>query len=91
MLREQRLEPRVLANRIPARVEPQGMDAERNGGPRHESLDLIERGVHLANMGQDSGSIFRHNRPPDGVVSIHLGVLDPTRLLERLVAAAEAG
>src|SRR6266581_1398643 len=57
VLRHQGLEPRVLADWVPARIEPQHVDVEI-GWPRQQPLDLVDRRVGVADLGEDQGAIF---------------------------------
>ena len=87
---KQRLEPRVAADRVPQRVKPQRVDADR-GGLREPPLDLIERALGVAGLGQDLGAIFRRPSTEEEVLTVDLRLLQPTGLVQGLFPTAEPG
>src|SRR5262245_21203740 len=90
VLRQQRLEPRVVADRIPARVEPQRVNGEQ-ARLRQHAFDLVERCVGVTDLSEDLGANFRQARAANGVLARHGRLLQPPSLLQRFVTTPEPG
>src|SRR5687767_14672388 len=90
VLHQERLEPRMVADRVPERMAPQAMDRDV-GGDRQEPRKLIARAPGVAKLGEDQGPIFGKGRAPDRVFAIEDGLLEPASLAQPLAAPPEAG
>jgi hypothetical protein len=81
----------VLTEGIEQGIEAQHLDAEPRR-PREDPFDFIQRGVSLAGLRENPRARGPHTRwPVIGVLAVHHRPLEPCRLAERGVAAAEAG
>ena len=67
--RQHRLEARMLVDRVPARVEPQRVDAQPPWSCE-ELLDLIERGIYLTTLREDHSANLHQPRSQDGIDTI---------------------
>src|SRR5262249_16248626 len=76
---QQSLEPRNVADGVPARVEPQGLNG-KPGGSRQESLDLVERRLSVASLCENLRPRLCHLRTFECVIAVEVRLLQPTRL-----------
>ena len=74
VLRQQGLEPRVLANRVQERVEAQLMNADQ-GRPCQQPIELDAGSLGIADLREDQSTTFGIPRAEKGVFAIDDGLL----------------
>ena len=78
----------MLADRVPARVQAQRVNAEPRR-PCQQPFNLVERRVGLSGLSEDPGAILSHVWAVKGVLAVDLRPLQPPGLAQRLVPKSE--
>src|SRR5262245_35779962 len=88
VFREQCLEPRVVADRIPVWIELQRMDAFVRGLGQ-QPLELVDGGIRFPDLCEDPGTTRYEVSADIGILTIDRGLLEPVSLAQGLATPTE--
>ena len=75
----------MLTNLVPARIEPQPVDAQEPWSCE-EFLDLLQRGIYLTNLRENPRTLLSDDPTVEGVLPVDDRLLEPAGLPQRLLS-----